>query len=80
VSCDAVLIFTMSGAVAVVNIISFSVFVAHLLYSFFTPDVKNWNRALKFKIRAHLLLCNAICCVKRELILKQKDGVVLIGM
>jgi len=35
VSCDAVLIFTVSGAVAVLNIISFSVLVAHLLYSLF---------------------------------------------
>jgi len=81
VFCDAVLIFTVSGAVAVVNIISFSVLLAHLLFfSFFTPDVKNWYRALKFIIRVHLLLCNAICCAKREVMLKQKDGVVLIAM
>jgi hypothetical protein len=76
VSCDTVLIVTVS----VVNIISFSVLVAHLLYSFFTPDVKNWNRTLKFVIPVHLLLCNAICCVMREVTFKQKDGVVLIVM
>jgi hypothetical protein len=78
VTCDAVLIFTLFGAVTVVTIISFSVLVTHLLYSCSTPDVKDWNRALKFVIRVELLLCNAICCVKREVMLKQTDGVLLV--
>jgi hypothetical protein len=80
VSCDAVLIFTVFGALTVVNIISFSALLTLLLYSFVTPDVEDWNGALQFVIRVQMLLCNAVCCVKREVVLKQKDGVVLTVM